>query len=110
MVYLEDTIKKVMQLDQNIQEYKTSKEKEIKERKEGLSKKVESMWTDIEEEIKNFKDKIQNEYEKKIKENKEQIEKDKEEQIKNVKNKYEDKKEAIIDEAINSILNPSKGE
>ncbi|KHO32619.1 hypothetical protein [Clostridium tetani] len=107
---MEDAIKKVMKLDKDVEEYKVLKQMEIKERKEGLSKKIELMWIDVEEELKTFKNKVQEDYEKNIKANKEKIEKEKIEKITNVKNKYEDKKETIVEDAIKTILNPFKGE
>ncbi|AAO36809.1 hypothetical protein CTC_02333 [Clostridium tetani E88] len=110
MVYLEDAIKKVIKLDKDVEEYKVLKQMEIKERKEGLNKKIELMWIDVEEELKTFKNKVQEDYEKNIKANKEKIEKEKIEKITNVKNKYEDKKETIVEDAIKTILNPFKGE
>lgn len=107
---MEDAIKKVIKLDKDVEEYKVLKQMEIKERKEGLSKKIELMWIDVEEELKTFKNKVQEDYEKNIKANKEKIEKEKIEKITNVKNKYEDKKETIVEDAIKTILNPFKGE
>ncbi|RXM76996.1 hypothetical protein DP144_05540 [Clostridium tetani] len=107
---MEDAIKKVIKLDKDVEEYKVLKQMEIKERKEGLSKKIELMWIDVEEELKTFKNKVQEDYEKNIKANKEKIEKEKVEKITNVKNKYEDKKETIVEDAIKTILNPFKGE
>ncbi|BDR65255.1 hypothetical protein DP149_03775 [Clostridium tetani] len=107
---MEDAIKKVIKLDKDVEEYKVLKQMEIKERKEGLNKKIELMWIDVEEELKTFKNKVQEDYEKNIKANKEKIEKEKIEKITNVKNKYEDKKETIVEDAIKTILNPFKGE
>ncbi|RXM72053.1 hypothetical protein [Clostridium tetani] len=107
---MEDAIKKVIKLDKDMEEYKVLKQMEIKERKEGLNKKIELMWIDVEEELKTFKNKVQEDYEKNIKANKEKIEKEKIEKITNVKNKYEDKKETIVEDAIKTILNPFKGE
>lgn len=52
---MEDAIKKVIKLDKDVEEYKVLKQMEIKERKEGLSKKIELMWIDVEEELKTFK-------------------------------------------------------
>ncbi|AVP53897.1 hypothetical protein K144313037_21010 [Clostridium tetani] len=107
---MEDAIKKVIKLDKDVEEYKVLKQMEIKERKEGLSKKIELMWIDVEEELKTFKSKVQEDYEKNIKANKEKIDKEKIEKITNVKNKYKDKKETIVEDAIKTILNPFKGE
>lgn len=107
---MEDAIKKVIKLDKDVEEYKVLKQMEIKERKEGLNKKIELMWIDVEEELKTFKNKVQEDYEKNIKANKEKIEKEKIEKITNVKNKYKDKKETIVEDAIKTILNPFKGE
>lgn len=107
---MEDAIKKVIKLDKDVEEYKVLKQMEIKGRKEGLNKKIELMWIDVEEELKTFKNKVQEDYEKNIKANKEKIEKEKIEKITNVKNKYEDKKETIVEDAIKTILNPFKGE
>lgn len=107
---MEDAIKKVIKLDKDVEEYKVLKQMEIKERKEGLSKKIELMWIDVEEELKTFKSKVQEDYEKNIKVNKEKIDKEKIEKITNVKNKYKDKKETIVEDAIKTILNPFKGE
>ncbi|CDI50523.1 hypothetical protein BN906_02547 [Clostridium tetani 12124569] len=64
---MEDAIKKVMKLDKDVEEYKVLKQMEIKERKEGLSKKIELMWIDVEEELKTFKNKVQEDYEKTLK-------------------------------------------
>ncbi|QBD85662.1 hypothetical protein EQG73_11035 [Clostridium tetani] len=67
---MEDAIKKVIKLDKDVEEYKVLKQMEIKERKEGLNKKIELMWIDVEEELKTFKNKVQEDYEKILKQTK----------------------------------------
>lgn len=107
---MDNSIEKVMKLDMDVEEYRISKQMEIKERKEGLKKNIEKAWADVDKELKNLQCEVEEKYKKDLKESQERIEKEKYKKISNIKEKYDNNKETIVEDIFKAILSPFKGE
>lgn len=105
---MEYTLKKIISIDKEAENFRMSKVNELKEKKEELQNEIKKLWADLSEDIETMKKNINIETTNKAYEEIEILKKNKEEEIENLKKKYEQAKQDILEEAFINILSFSK--
>lgn len=110
VVSVKREIESLIALDQELVSYLEIKENEIIKEREGVKNKVEQLWTGVEEELKALREKTSEEYDKRTRDEVMFIKTEIKSKIEESSKKYQSIKETLIKDAMDYIINSSKGE